>query len=154
MARRASRVSLCPAAGIRRERPKDHMRLKRLELHGFKTFASKTLFEFPTGVTAIVGPNGSGKSNVADSVRWVLGEQAFSLMRGKRTDEMIFAGTELRPRMGMAQATITLDNSDGSLPIEFSEVTISRRAFRSGENEYLLNGTRVRLRDINELLAK
>src|SRR5512147_2223417 len=100
------------------------LRLKSLELQGYKTFASKTTFEFPTGITAVVGPNGSGKSNIADSVRWVLGEQAFSLMRGKRTDDMIFAGTELRPRMGMAMATLTLDNSDGKLPIEFSEVTI------------------------------
>src|SRR5450759_932925 len=105
-------------------------------------------------ITAVVGPNGSGKSNVADSMRWVLGEQSYSLLRGKKTEDMIFAGSEQRGRSGMASATITFDNSDGWLPIDFSEVSIARRAYRDGENEYLLNGQRVRLRDISELLAK
>ncbi|MFB0538186.1 MAG: chromosome segregation protein SMC [Anaerolineae bacterium] len=130
------------------------MKVKHLELQGYKTFATKTEFVFDEGITAIVGPNGSGKSNIADAVRWVLGEQSYKTLRGKSTADMIFSGSESRPRMGMAQAALTLDNSDGWLPVEFSEVTIARRAYRSGENEYLLNGNRVRLRDITELLAK
>jgi chromosome segregation protein len=127
--------------------------LKTLQLHGYKTFASKTDFAFDGGVTAIVGPNGSGKSNVADSLRWVLGEQSFSALRGKRTEDMIFSGSEQRARLGMAYVSLTFDNSSGWLPIDFSEVEISRRAYRSGENEYYLNGNRVRLRDISELLG-
>ncbi len=128
-------------------------RLKSLELHGYKSFASKTLFEFGRTVTAVVGPNGSGKSNIADAIRWVLGEQAYSLLRGRKTEDMIFAGSEARPRAGMAAATITFDNSDGWLPIDFAEVTVSRRAHRDGQNEYLLNGQRVRLRDVQDLLG-
>jgi chromosome segregation protein len=128
-------------------------RLKSLELHGYKTFASKTRFEFPDQITAIVGPNGSGKSNIADAIRWVLGEQAYSLLRGKKTIDMIFAGSEHRPRASMASATIIFDNEDNWLPIEYAEVSLTRRAYRSGENEYLLNNTRVRLKEINELLA-
>ena len=130
------------------------MRLKHLELQGFKTFASKTEFVFPTGVTAIVGPNGSGKSNVADALRWVLGEQVFSVLRAKKTEDLVFAGGEGRPRSGMAEAYLTLDNSDGFFPIDFNEVVVGRRAYRDGENEYLLNGSKVRLRDVAELLAK
>ncbi len=129
-------------------------RLKSLELHGYKTFASRMLFEFPADITAIVGPNGAGKSNVADSLRWVLGEQSYSLLRGRKTEDMIFAGSEQRPRASMASATITFDNEDGWLPIDFSEVSITRRAYRDGQNEYLLNGQRVRLKEISELLAK
>lgn len=129
-------------------------RLKSLELNGYKTFASKSTFEFAPTVTAVVGPNGSGKSNIADAIRWVLGEQSYSLLRGKRTEDMIFAGSEARARSGMASAAITFDNSDGWLPIEFTEVTISRRAYRDGQNEYLLNGQRVRLREVTELLSK
>ncbi len=129
-------------------------RLKSLDLQGYKTFASRVVFDFAPTITAIVGPNGSGKSNIADSIRWVLGEQSYSLLRGKKTEDMIFAGSEGRSRAGMASATITFDNSDGWLPIDFSEVTVSRRAYRSGENEYLLNGQRVRLRDVSELLAR
>ncbi len=128
-------------------------RFKSLEMHGYKTFASKTKFEFPDQITAIVGPNGSGKSNIADSVRWVLGEQAYSLLRGKKTIDMIFSGSESRPRSSMASVTIVFNNDDNWLPIEYSEVSITRRAYRSGENEYLLNNTRVRLKEINELLA-
>ncbi|MEJ2735505.1 MAG: chromosome segregation protein SMC [Anaerolineae bacterium] len=130
------------------------MRLKHLELQGYKTFASHTDFLFDSGITAIVGPNGSGKSNIADAIRWVLGEQSYRSLRGKRTEDMIFSGSAQRARLGMASASLSLDNADGWLPIDFSEVTITRRAYRSGENEYLLNNSRVRLRDITELLAK
>ncbi|HEY5271036.1 MAG TPA: chromosome segregation protein SMC [Anaerolineales bacterium] len=130
------------------------LRLRFLELHGYKTFAAKTNFEFAEGITAIVGPNGSGKSNIADALRWVLGEQTFSLLRAKKTEDMIFAGSEQRPRAGMASVGITFDNSDGWLPVDFSEVRLSRRAYRDGRNEYLLNSQHVRLRDINELLAQ
>jgi chromosome segregation protein len=125
----------------------------RLTLQGYKTFASKTEFVFDEGISAIVGPNGSGKSNVADALRWVLGEQSYSTLRGKRTTDMIFAGSQSRPRAGMAQAILTLDNSDGWLPIDYTEVEIGRRAHRSGENEYILNGQKVRLKDIADLLA-
>ncbi len=129
-------------------------RLKSFELHGYKTFASKNEFVFSDGITAIVGPNGSGKSNIADALRWVLGEQSYGLLRAKKTEDMIFSGSENRPRAGMASATIVFDNSDGWLPIDFAEVGITRRAFRDGENEYLLNGQRVRLKDVSEVLAK
>ena len=130
------------------------LRLKSLELHGYKTFAARTNFEFSEGITAIVGPNGSGKSNIADALRWVLGEQTYSLLRAKKTEDMIFAGSEQRPRAGMASAGIIFDNSDGWLPVDFSEVGLSRRAYRDGRNEYLLNRQHVRLKDINELLAQ
>lgn len=129
------------------------MVLKKLTLQGYKTFASKTGFIFDEGITAIVGPNGSGKSNIADAIRWVLGEQSYSALRGKRTIDMIFAGSQTRPRAGMAQATLTLDNANRWLPIDYTEVEISRRAYRSGENEYILNGQKVRLKDITDLLA-
>lgn len=130
------------------------LRLKSLELHGYKTFASRTHFEFADGITSIVGPNGSGKSNIADSLRWVLGEQSHNLLRAKKTEDMIFAGSEQRPRAGMASVTITFDNTVGWLPVDFSEVAVTRRAYRDGRNEYLLNGQTVRLKDINELLAQ
>ncbi|MEW6092833.1 MAG: chromosome segregation protein SMC [Chloroflexota bacterium] len=130
------------------------LRLKSLELHGYKTFAAKFNFEFAEGITAIVGPNGSGKSNIADALRWVLGEQSYSLLRAKKTEDMIFAGSEQRPRAGMASATVTFDNSNSWLPVDFSEVGLSRRAYRDGRNEYLLNSQHVRLKDINELLAQ
>jgi chromosome segregation protein len=129
-------------------------RLKSLELQGYKTFASRTVFEFPGAVTAIVGPNGSGKSNITDALRWVLGEQSYSLLRGKKTEDMIFSGSDRRTRSGMASATIILDNSDNWLPIDFAEVAIARRAYRDGSNEYLLNGQRVRLKDVSELLSE
>ncbi len=129
-------------------------RLKSLELQGYKTFATKTNFEFPGKITAIVGPNGSGKSNIADSIRWVLGEQSYRLLRGRKTEDMIFAGSEGRSRAGMASSTITFNNEDGWLPIDFSEVSVTRRAYRDGQNEYLLNGQRIRLRDIQELLGQ
>lgn len=130
------------------------IKLKSLELHGYKTFASKTVFEFPGDLTAIVGPNGSGKSNIADAIRWVLGEQAYTLLRGRKTEDMIFSGSEQRSRAGMASASITFNNDDGWLPIDFSEVSITRRAYRDGQNDYLLNGQKVRLKEISELLAQ
>ncbi len=129
-------------------------RLNSLELQGFKTFATSTRLEFPGQVTAIVGPNGSGKSNIADSIRWVLGEQSYSLLRAKKTEDMIFSGSQHRPRAGMAAITINFNNEDGWLPIDYAEVSLSRRAYRDGQNEYLLNGQKVRLKDISELLAQ
>jgi len=131
-----------------------HARLKSLELQGYKTFASRVDFEFSSAITAIVGPNGSGKSNIADAMRWVLGEQSYALLRGKKTEDMIYQGSESRARASMASAAITFDNSEGWLPIDFGEVTIARRAYRDGQNEYLLNGQRVRLRQVHELLSE
>lgn len=128
--------------------------LKRLELQGFKSFAPRTVLEFSPGITAIVGPNGSGKSNVADAIRWVLGEQSMRQLRGKKSDDIIFAGGQNRAQMQMAEVTLVLDNSAGWLPSEHSEVTGARRSFRSGENEYLISGQRVRLRDLLLLLAQ
>ncbi|MGC9360784.1 MAG: chromosome segregation protein SMC, partial [Anaerolineae bacterium] len=129
------------------------MRLKQLELYGYKSFATRTRFEFGEGLTAIVGPNGSGKSNIADAVRWVMGEQSFSSLRAKTSEDMIFAGSRSRSRLGMAEVTLVIDNSDGMLPLAYSEVAVGRRAYRSGENDYLLNGTKVRYRDIIELMG-
>ncbi len=129
-------------------------RLKKIEIQGFKTFAARTELLFDERVTAIVGPNGSGKSNIADAIRWVLGEQSFRALRSKRTEDLIFSGSEKRPRVGMATVTIYLDNASHWLPVEFQEVTISRRAYRSGENVYKMNNERVRLADINDLLGK
>jgi len=129
------------------------MRLKRLELYGYKSFASRVTFEFPAGLTAIIGPNGSGKSNIADAIRWVTGEQSYRQLRASSSSDMIFSGSRTRARLGMCEVLVTLDNSDGSLPVAFSEVTIGRRAYRAGDNEYLLNGNRVRYRDILDLLG-
>lgn len=129
-------------------------RLKELRLHGFKSFADPTRFVFEPGVNAVIGPNGSGKSNMADAVRWVLGEQSNRSLRTRRADDVIFGGSERRRPQGMAEASLTLDNADGWLPIDFSEVAIGRRAYRSGESEYLINGARARLRDVVDLLGE
>jgi chromosome segregation protein len=128
--------------------------LKRLEMLGFKSFAPRTLLEFSTGITSIVGPNGAGKSNVADAVRWVLGEQSMRQLRGKKSEDIIFAGGHGKSALGMAEVSLTLDNSTGWVPSEYSELTVTRRSYRSGENEYLINKQKVRLKDIVLLLAQ
>jgi len=125
--------------------------LKRLDLHGFKTFADRTELEFTPGITAIVGPNGSGKSNVFDAIRWALGEMSFRSLRSGRLDEFIFSGSEARRAMGQAEVSLTINNDSGALPIDYTEVTVTRRAARGGEGEYLLNDTVCRLRDIQML---
>ncbi|MBI4059602.1 AAA family ATPase, partial [Candidatus Giovannonibacteria bacterium] len=130
------------------------MRLKRLELSGFKSFAKQTILEFPHPVSAVVGPNGSGKSNVADAIRWVLGEQSIKSLRGKRGEDLIFAGSVSAPRLSKASALLVFDNSAREFPLEFEEVSIGRRVYRDGLNDYLLNGSQVRLKDIIELLAR
>ncbi len=130
------------------------MYLKRLETQGFKSFAKKTVLEFETGITAIVGPNGSGKSNTADSLRWVLGEQSSKLMRGKKSEDVIFAGSDKKARSGFAEVIATFDNRDHKIPIDSAEVSIGRRISRSGESEYLINGAKVRLLDIVDLVLK
>lgn len=127
------------------------MYLKSIEVHGFKSFANKILFEFHNGITGIVGPNGSGKSNVADAVRWVLGEQRIKQLRGSSMQDVIFSGTENRKPLSYAYVAITLDNSDRQLNVDYNEVTVARRVYRSGESEYLINGTTCRLKDVNEL---
>ncbi len=128
-------------------------RLTRLELHGFKSFANRTVLQFEPGITAIIGPNGSGKSNISDAVRWVLGETSHATLRSKKTEDVIFAGGQGRAPAGMAEVSVTFDNSTGWLPIAFSEVTVTRRAFRTGETQYLINNRRVRLKDILHLTA-
>ncbi|NBN90489.1 MAG: chromosome segregation protein SMC, partial [Actinobacteria bacterium] len=124
------------------------MFLKSLTLKGFKSFADTTVMELEPGVTVVVGPNGSGKSNVVDAIAWVLGAQAPSAVRSQKMDDVIFAGTEKRPALGRAEVVLTLDNSAGLLPIEFTEVTVGRTLFRSGESEYSINGVECRLLDV------
>ena len=128
------------------------MYLKKLELNGFKSFADKTTLEILPGVTSIVGPNGCGKTNIVDAISWVLGEQRIRMLRGYKMEDIIFNGTSGRQPIGMAEVTLTFDNSDGGLPIEYSEVSITRRIYRSGESGYYINKKACRLKDINELL--
>jgi len=139
------------------------MYLKKIEISGFKSFASKTALEFLAlkdndsksyEITAIVGPNGSGKSNIADAIRWIMGEQSMKNLRGKKSEDIIFAGSGKKARLGSAQATLFFDNSDKKIPLDFEEISIGRKIFRSGESEYIINGSRVRLQDIVDLLAK
>lgn len=128
------------------------MHFKKIEMHGFKSFAEPVVIEFNKGITCIVGPNGSGKSNISDAIRWVLGEQSPKMLRGGKMEEVIFAGTSTRKSRGMAEVTLVIDNEDGSLPIDYKEVALTRRMFRSGESEYHINGNQCRLRDIRELI--
>jgi chromosome segregation protein len=127
--------------------------LKRLEIQGFKTFATRTVFEFRPGITAVVGPNGSGKSNIADAVRWVLGEQSYAALRSKRTEDLLFSGGGRRAPAGLVEVSLTIDNSDRLLPLPYGEVVLTRRATRTGENEYFINRNRVRLRDVQEAIG-
>ena len=129
------------------------MYLKTLTLRGFKSFASATTLRFEPGITCVVGPNGSGKSNIVDAFSWVMGEQGVKSLRGGRMDDVVFAGTSFRPPLGRAEVTLTIDNSDGALPIDYTEVTISRLLFRSGQSEYAINGNHCRLLDVTELLS-
>jgi len=128
--------------------------LKRLDVQGFKSFANKTTLDFTPGVTCVVGPNGTGKTNVTDSIRWVLGEHSSRQLRARKTEDVIFVGSDQRAPMGVAEVAITLDNEQGWLPIDFSEVVVSRRAYRSGDNEYFINHSKVRLRDVIELFQR
>src|SRR3954462_624207 len=127
--------------------------LSSLTLKGFKSFASATTLRLEPGITAVVGPNGSGKSNVVDAISWVLGEQGAKSLRGGKMEDVIFAGTAGRPALGRAEVTLTIDNTDGALPIAYTEVSITRRMYRSGESEYEINGDKVRLLDVQELLS-
>ena len=129
------------------------MHLKSLTLRGFKSFAATTTLHFEQGITCVVGPNGSGKSNVVDAIAWVMGEQGAKSLRGGKMDDVIFAGTSGRPPLGRAEVILTIDNSDGALPIEYTEVTISRTLFRNGGSEYAINGSPCRLLDVQELLS-
>ena len=130
------------------------MYLKRLEISGFKSFANKTVLDFPKGITAVVGPNGSGKSNVADAVKWVLGEQSMKSLRGKKSEDIIFTGSDKKSKMSAAVVSLYFDNSDKKMPLDYEEVVLTRKLFRNGDSEYLINKSKVRLIDILELLAK
>src|SRR5512138_1033266 len=130
------------------------MKIKRLEIIGFKSFVDKVVLDFPEGVTAVVGPNGCGKSNIVDAIRWVMGEQSVKNLRGKQMEDVIFGGSETRKPLGMAEVSLVFSAEDGRVPakyLNFSEIQVTRRLFRDGESEYLLNGTSCRLMDISEL---
>ena len=128
------------------------MYLKSLTLKGFKSFADRTHMVFDPGLTVVVGPNGSGKSNVSDSILWVLGEQSARMLRGQAMEDVIFSGSSARQPVGVAEVTLVLDNSDHTLPVDFDEVGVTRRMYRSGESEYLINGAPARLMDIQDIL--
>jgi chromosome segregation protein len=128
------------------------MYLKRLEIQGFKSFAHKTVLDFDPGMTAVVGPNGSGKSNVADSLRWVMGEQSLKILRGKKSEDVIFAGSDKKSKLSMAEVSLTFDNKDHKIPLEYAEVVLTRRLYRNGESEYLINNQRARLLDVVDAL--
>ena len=127
------------------------MHFKQIELTGFKSFADRTILNLEDGMTAVVGPNGCGKSNILDAMRWALGEQKPKALRGAHMQDIIFNGTDSRAAMGMSEVTLTFDNADGALPIDFAEVQITRRLYRSGESDYLINRAPCRLRDVQEL---
>ena len=127
------------------------MRLTKLEMQGFKSFAKKTELQFGSGITAVIGPNGSGKSNISDAVRWVLGEQSARALRGAKMEDVIFNGTQKRRPLGMAEVTLSFDNTDHSLPVDYAEVAVTRRVYRNGESEYAINGKTCRLKDVLEL---
>src|SRR5437764_14979075 len=135
------------------ERVGAHVHLKSLTLRWFKSFGSATTLRFEPGITCVVGPNGSGKSNVVDALAWVMGEQGAKSLRGGKMEDVIFAGTSGRPPLGRAEVALTIDNADGALPIDYSEVTISRTMFRNGGSEYAINGTSCRLLDVQELVS-
>ena len=127
------------------------MYLKRIEMQGFKSFADKTVIELKDGITTVIGPNGSGKSNISDAIRWVLGEQSMKELRGTKSLDIIFAGTQNRKSLGFAEASLVFDNTDGALPIEYTEVTVTRKIYRSGETGYYINKAPCRLKDVLEL---
>ena len=130
------------------------MYLQKLEVHGFKSFAQSATLEFQRGISAVVGPNGSGKSNIADALRFVLGEQSMKSIRSKKSEDLIFSGSTKRARMNMASVALHFDNHDHTFPIDFTTVVIQRKIFRDGENQYYINGAQVRLKDLTELIAK
>ncbi len=130
------------------------MYLKRLELQGFKSFAHKTVLDFDPGMTSVVGPNGSGKSNIADALRWVMGEQSLKLLRGKKSEDVIFAGSDKKSKLSLAEVALTFDNKDHKIPLEYSEVVIARRLYRNGDSEYLINNQRARLLDVVDALMR